>query len=106
MASDQPRFILPGKCGEWYLLAKVQPGAKRSEVIGEQDGRLRIRLAAPAVDNKANEALLAFIAKLLGIRTSKISLVSGKTSRQKKIVFLSDNEPDWSLFIKKNSLIQ
>lgn len=62
-----------------------QPGAKKTEVSGEFDERLKIRLAAPPVDGQANEALLKWLAKSLACPQKTISLVSGELSRQKRV---------------------
>ncbi|GAB1394495.1 DUF167 family protein YggU [Rhodocyclaceae bacterium] len=63
----------------------IQPGAKKTEVVGLHGDALKIRLAAPPVDGKANEALLAFIAEKIGARKTAVELVSGQTSRTKRI---------------------
>lgn len=96
-AMPRPPYASPAGENAWHLLVRVQPGAKKTECAGENEGRLRIRLAAPAVENKANVALTAFVAKTLGIRPSKVSLVSGETSRQKRLLVSSAKEPDWDL---------
>ena len=83
-AAALPLFVTAAKEGGWHLHVRVQPGAKKSEFAGLMDGRLRIRLAAPAVENKANKELLAFVARSLGLRISKVSLLSGETGRQKR----------------------
>jgi len=67
------------------LLLKVQPGARRTEVQGVADGRLRLRLAAPPVEGKANEALLRWLADRLGLRVRDLTIVSGETSRLKRV---------------------
>ena len=67
------------------LSLQVQPGAKKSECAGLHGEALKIRLAAPPVDGKANEALLRFLAQRLAIPRQQISLKSGQTSRQKVI---------------------
>jgi uncharacterized protein len=67
------------------LSLHVQPGAKKSECAGLHGEALKIRLAAPPVDGKANEALLRFLAQRLAIPRQQISLKSGQTSRQKVI---------------------
>lgn len=69
----------------WALLLWVQPGARRTEVQGVADGRLRLKLAAPPVDGKANEALLRWLARALGARQRDVELVSGQTSRRKRV---------------------
>ncbi len=82
----------------WEILVRAQPGAKKSEFAGVLDGRLRVRLAAPAVENKANRELVAFVAKAAGLRAAKVRLVSGDAGRQKRLFLETDIEPDWSRF--------
>ena len=77
------------------MRVRAQPGARKSEFAGLADDRLRIRLAAPAVENKANKELVAFLAKALGLRPSRVTLLSGETGRQKLLHIESDDEPDW-----------
>lgn len=67
------------------LSLHVQPGAKKSECAGLHGEALKIRLAAPPVDGKANEALLRFLAQRLAIPRQQISLKSGQASRQKVV---------------------
>ena len=68
------------------LLLHCQPGARVTRIVGEHGGRLKIALHAPAVDNKANEALVAWLAEHLGVPRRQLEIVSGHTSRQKKVV--------------------
>ena len=79
---------------DWYRLAgdgsisltlHIQPGAKKTEFAGLHGDALKIRLAAPPVDGKANEALIRFIADTLGLAKSAVSLKSGQTSRRKVV---------------------
>jgi len=67
------------------LLLHVQPGAKKTEVAGAHGDALKIRLAAPPVDGKANECLIAFLADRLDIAKSRLDLVSGAASRAKRV---------------------
>lgn len=69
----------------WLLDLHVQPGAKITEAVGEHGGRLKLKIAAPAVDNKANAHLLAWLAARLGVPKSSVCLVRGETSRQKTV---------------------
>ncbi len=68
------------------LLLHCQPGAKVSRVVGEHGERLKISLHAPAVDNKANEVLIAWLSDRLSVPRKKIELLSGHTSRQKRVL--------------------
>ena len=61
----------------------IQPGAKKTEIAGIYGDALKIRLAAPPVDGKANTALIDFVARQLGIAKHRIELKSGQTSRRK-----------------------
>jgi uncharacterized protein (TIGR00251 family) len=71
---------------EWLLELHVQPGAKLTAAVGEHGGRLKLKIAAPPVDNKANAHLLAWLAAQLGVPKSAVRLVRGETSRQKTVV--------------------
>lgn len=61
----------------------VQPGAKRTEVVGMHGDAVKLRVAAPPEKGRANEAAAAALADLLGVRPADVSLVSGTTSRAK-----------------------
>ena len=61
----------------------VQPGARRTEVAGVHGDALKIRLAAPPVDGKANAALLRYLAQAFGVPQRAVTLVRGEASRQK-----------------------
>lgn len=63
----------------------LQPGARRSEVVGWEESTLRIRVQAPASEGRANEALVKLLADSLGISKSRISIERGATSRVKVI---------------------
>lgn len=67
------------------LTLHIQPGAKKTEVAGIHGDALKIRLAAPPVDGKANDALLAFVAQSLGLAKRNVVLLSGQTSRSKRV---------------------
>ena len=65
------------------LTLHVQPGAKKTEIMGTHGDALKIRLSAPPIDGKANAALIEFVAARLGLVKSAIRLISGQTSRRK-----------------------
>ncbi|NDP49207.1 MAG: DUF167 domain-containing protein [Sulfuriferula multivorans] len=83
---------------EWRLELHVQPGAKLTVVVGEHGGRLKLKIAAPAVDNKANAHLLAWLAAQWGVPKSKVRLVSGETSRQKTVAVCGVEIP-WRVLV-------
>ena len=64
----------------------VQPGAARSEFAGQHGERIKIRLAARAVDGKANEALVEFLAEYFAVPKRSVHIVAGLKSRQKRVV--------------------
>ncbi len=71
--------------GAVILPVRVQPRASKDEIAGEMNGALRVRLQAPAVENRANEALVDFLAQLLKTPKSAVRILSGERSRTKRI---------------------
>ncbi|WP_283148128.1 DUF167 domain-containing protein [Silvimonas soli] len=69
----------------------IQPGAKQTEIAGLYGEALKIRLAAPPVDGKANAALLAFIAQTFAVPLRQVSLKAGAASRRKTVIV--ENSP-------------
>jgi uncharacterized protein (TIGR00251 family) len=67
------------------LSVRVHPGAKRNAITGFHDGALKISLTTPPTDGRANEALISILAERLSIPRSRISLISGATSRSKSL---------------------
>ncbi len=67
------------------LSVRAQPRASRSELAGEHDGALKVRLAAPPVEGEANRELVRFLAKLLGVARSRVTVVAGETGRSKVV---------------------
>jgi uncharacterized protein (TIGR00251 family) len=63
----------------------VQPGAARSEFAGKHGERIKVRIAAPAVDDKANAALIEFLAAHYGVPRRSVRIVSGLRSRRKRV---------------------
>jgi uncharacterized protein (TIGR00251 family) len=71
--------------GAIVLALHVQPGAKRTEIAGAHGNALKIRLAAPPIDGKANAALLRFLADAFGVPVRNVTLLRGESSRQKSV---------------------
>ena len=70
----------------WVVLSvHVQPGARRSEVAGRHGDALKVRIAAPPSDGRANEAVLALVSEEFGLPRRDVELVSGLSSRRKRI---------------------
>ncbi|MCB2154407.1 YggU family protein [bacterium] len=67
------------------LAVRVQPKASRTAIVGFHGDRLKVALAAPALEGKANKALVQFFAKLSRIPKSRVSILSGEKSREKTL---------------------
>lgn len=68
------------------LLVVVAPGARRDAVVGEYQGRVKISLSAPAVEGKANKALIRYLSALLGCAKSHVQLIRGEKSKVKEVL--------------------
>ena len=76
----------------------IQPGAKRTMIAGLHDGRLKIRLAAPPVEGKANEVLVEFLAGELKVPRRNVNIDAGVTSRRKRVKIEGfTGEPPWKI---------
>jgi uncharacterized protein len=71
--------------GTLSFQVRVQPRASKDEIAGEMGGALKVRLRAPAVEDRANEALVEFLAQLLKTPRSAVRILSGERSRTKRI---------------------
>lgn len=86
MAAAGPGWPCLRKADDGCVLSlSVQPSAKQTQVDGLHDGALRVRLAAPPVDGKANAALLAWLAAELRCPKRDLSLLRGEASRRKQV---------------------
>src|SRR5258708_2169986 len=68
------------------LPVRAQPRARKPGIVGEQGGALKVAVAAPPEDGKANRALVEALAEALGIRRAQVELLAGSTSRDKKFL--------------------
>jgi len=66
-------------------LVYVKAGAKRNEISGFFDGRLKVKITAPPVEGKANRELLVFLSKLLHVPVSNMRIISGERGRRKSV---------------------
>ncbi len=71
--------------GAVIFLLRVRPRASKDEIAGELGGALKVRLRAPAVEDRANEALVEFLADLLKRPKSAVRILSGERSRTKRV---------------------
>jgi uncharacterized protein (TIGR00251 family) len=79
-----PDYLTPVDDGA-VLDAFVQPRATRTAVVGMHGTALKIKVAAPPVDGKANDALREFVADALGLPRSRVELIAGASSRHKRL---------------------
>ncbi|WP_147821583.1 DUF167 domain-containing protein [Salidesulfovibrio onnuriiensis] len=94
-----PEFARQKGDSHWNLDVWVQPGARKNGLAGTYQGCLKVRLNAPAVDNKANKALVAYLADQLGLKKNQVTLESGQSNRRKVLAVDSRREPDWERLV-------
>jgi len=77
-----------------FLQVRLQPRASANAIAGVQDGVVRVRVTAPPVDGAANEALVRLLAKALSVGRGRVSIVRGRSSRNKvvRVEGLSEEE--------------
>lgn len=89
------------------IAVKVQPGAAADRLVGKTNEEWKITLAAPAVEGRANRACIEFLARVLDLPRSAISIVRGETSRRKLIqidgMFLPEVESKLDHAARKNT---
>ena len=73
------------KNGAVTFKVRAQPRAAKTEIVGEYAGAVKLRIAAPPVDGKANNECRKFFAKLFAVSTNQVEIVSGDSSRDKII---------------------
>lgn len=99
MNYEPPSFVHDIEDG-CTLSVRVHPGARKNNVAGLHAGAVKISIAAPPADGRANEALIAFLAELLRVPQARISIVGGAASRGKllRITGKSAAEVEAALF--------
>jgi len=86
--ADKKIKLHDGKKGS-ALAVRVTPRASRNEIVEVlNDGTIKVRIAAPPADNEANEALILFMAEILGVSKSRLDIVAGEAGRDKLITVL------------------
>jgi len=89
--------------GAVTFTVRVQPRASRDEVSGVVEGALKIRLRAPAVENRANEALREFLAVLLKRPKSAVRILAGERSRLKRVEILGVTAADIEALLRHDT---
>ena len=83
--------------GALLIRIHAQPGARRTESAGLHGEALKIRIAAPPSEDRANEALMAFVARRLGVAVRDVTIVSGGKSREKRLRVRQCSQPPEAL---------
>ena len=79
-------IVLSEHPGGTILPVRAQPGARRNEIRGEQNGMLKVSVTQIAEKGKANKALIAVLSKNLGLKKSQLELIAGQTSAEKRFL--------------------
>ena len=67
------------------FMVRVVPGASKSEIIGEHDGALKVRIASPPVDGAANAQLIKLLSQVFDVSKDLVEILSGQTSKLKRV---------------------
>jgi uncharacterized protein (TIGR00251 family) len=86
--------------GGVVVSVKVQPNASKDRVVGEHADQLKIAVTVAPEKGKANKSVIKILSKLLGVKTSDIEIVSGETSRDKKVFFRNISKEDFNRLFK------
>jgi hypothetical protein len=81
---DGPAWLQAGPDG-LALELHVQPGARRTAIVGEHGGRLKVAVNAPPLDGRANDAVLQFVSEQLGVPRRAVTLEAGASGRDKRL---------------------
>ncbi len=85
MSEEATGLTIQEKDGSLVIPVRVVPRAKRNEIVGVEGGALKVRIAAPPVRGKANEALLELLAQALGVRKGQVEIARGQRARNKTV---------------------
>lgn len=75
----------------FLLNLRISPNASKNEIIKSDDGSIKVKIAAQPVDGKANKALIEFLSKTFKIPKTSIDIVRGETSKDKTVLFKTDD---------------
>jgi uncharacterized protein (TIGR00251 family) len=88
---------LEARANGYTLALHVQPGARRTAVVGPHGARLKLAVASPPVDGRANAALIAFLAERFGVPRARVTVLAGANSREKRVSVDTDLPLDAAL---------
>jgi uncharacterized protein (TIGR00251 family) len=84
---DSTWFRYDAPARRFSVTLHVQPNARKSEIVALHGDALKVRIAAPAADNRANAALIVFLSETLGVQRSAMTIRHGATGRRKVVEF-------------------
>lgn len=79
---------------------RVIPRSSRSEIVGEYDGALKVKLNSPPIDGEANKELIALLAKSFHVSKSDVEIISGQTNKNKQVKILNSTSKDFFELIR------
>jgi uncharacterized protein (TIGR00251 family) len=83
------------------IQVKLLPKSSRTEIVGRENNRLKVKVTSPPVDGEANKALIQLLAKTLGVSKGRVEIIAGKSSRLKTIRIYGLSEKDVTLLLEK-----
>jgi uncharacterized protein (TIGR00251 family) len=89
--------------GSITFSVRVIPRSSKTEIVGDHDGALKIKLKAPPVDDAANEELIRFLSETLNTPRSTVEIISGQTSRTKRLRITGLLTSDFDRFLRDKS---
>ncbi len=88
------------KDGALIFNVNVVPRASKSEIVGEHDGALKVRIASPPIDGAANAELIKVLAKRFNVPKSAVKILGGQTSKTKQIKISGGKSTDFADIVK------
>ena len=83
------------------IQVKLLPRSSRTEIVGRENNRLKVKVTSPPVDGEANKALIQLLAKTLGVSKGRVEIIAGKSSGLKTIRIYGLSEKDITLLLEK-----
>ena len=84
------------KDGAIFFAVRVVPRASKSEIVGDYDGALKVRIASAPVDGEANAELIKLLAHTFDVSKSQVEIVTGQTSKTKQVKISGADRNVWS----------
>jgi len=92
------------KDGSLTFNVQVVPRASCSEIVGEHDGALRVRIAVPPVEGAANQELVRILARAFGVAKNSVEITGGQTSKRKKVCVIGVTSESLRKLLAQNQI--